>query len=153
MILQHLKIEIIQRILFGNIPGGLTYLFDKVWTWNSVSCFRNLLLADWYCDCGFFFFFFKKTNKQTKTMSTRFNIAPPPHVKVRWVEGKVMGSRAIQWLTFRMHRNFIWGVVPMSYPCYTRVVTVSYLPYHVIIFQKLLLSLYHTRVHVNVLAS
>ena len=86
-------------------------------------------------------------------MSTRFNIAPPPHVKVRWVEGKVMGSRAIQWLTFRMHRNFIWGVVPMSYPCYTRVVTVSYLPYHVIIFQKLLLSLYHTRVRVNGLAS
>ena len=64
-------------------------------------------------------------------MSTRFNIAPPPHVKVRWVEGKVMGSRAIQWLTFRMHKNFIWGVVPMSYPCCIRIVTVSYLPYHV----------------------
>ena len=86
-------------------------------------------------------------------MSTRFNIAPPPHVKVRWIEGKVMGSRAIQWLTFRMHRNFIWGVVPMSYPCCTCVVTVSYLPYHVIIFQKLLLSLYQTCVRVNVLAS
>ena len=132
---------IIQRILFGNIHGGLTYLLDKVWKF----AFGWLILWLW-----FFFFFL---NKQTKIMSTRFNIAPPPHVKVRWVEGKVMGSRAIQWLTFRMHRNFIWGVVPMSYPCCTCVVTVSYLPYHVIIFQKLLLSLYHTCVRVNVLAS
>ena len=112
--------------------------------------FLALGICFWLIDIVIVDFFFKK---KKKTMSTRFNIAPPPPVKVRWVKGKVMGSRPIQWLIFRMHRNFIWGVVPMSYPCCIRVVTVSFLPYHVIIFQKLLLSLYHTCVRVNVLAS
>ena len=45
----------------------------------------------------------------------------------------------------RMHRRFIWGAVALSRPCRTRVITVSNLPCHVIIFQKLLVFSYRTR--------
>ena len=45
----------------------------------------------------------------------------------------------------------LFGLFEMSYPCRIRIITVSYLLHHVIIFQKLFISLYHiciyTRTH------
>ena len=46
-----------------------------------------------------------------------------------------------------MHGNFIWSVVLMSYLYHTRIVMMSYLSYHAIIFQKLLMSSYCTCTH------
>ena len=49
--------------------------------------------------------------------------------------------------------HFIWGVIPVLYLCHTYVVIMFYLLYHVIIFQKLLMSSHRTYVRVHVLAS
>ena len=49
----------------------------------------------------------------------------------------------------RMHGHFIWGAVALSRPCRTRVITVSNLPCHVIIFQKLLVFPYRTYTRVR----
>ena len=43
-----------------------------------------------------------------------------------------------------MYELFIWDAVPISYLCCTHVITVSNLLYHIIIFQKLLISPYRT---------
>ena len=48
---------------------------------------------------------------------------------------------------FRMHEHFIWGAIPMPYLCRICVVMMSNLPYHVIIFLKLLISPYRTHTH------
>ena len=51
----------------------------------------------------------------------------------------------------------LFGLFEMSYPCRIRIITVSYLLHHVIIFQKLFISLYHiciyTRTHTRVCVS
>ena len=52
-------------------------------------------------------------------------------------------------LVFIKHGHFIWSLVPMLYSCYTYLIIVSYLPYHIIIFKKLLMSPYTTHTHVH----
>ena len=47
------------------------------------------------------------------------------------------------------HGHFIWGPVPMSYPCHIYLIIVSYLSYNVIILKKLVMSLYNTHTHVR----